>query len=48
MSLLNATPIALELANSETKSFTFKDALLYVDVDVATIYVQEPLQEIAQ
>jgi len=46
MSLLNATPLALELVNDETKSFTFTDALLYVDDDVATIYVQEPLQEI--
>jgi len=48
MSLLHATPLALELVNAEIKSFTFKDALLYVDADVATIYVQEPLQEIAQ
>ena len=46
MSLVNATPLALELVNDETKSFTFTDALLYVDEDVATIYVQEPLQAI--
>jgi F0F1-type ATP synthase epsilon subunit len=46
MSLLNPTPLALELLSDETKSFTFKDALLYVADDVATIYVQEPLQEI--
>jgi F0F1-type ATP synthase epsilon subunit len=46
MSLLNATPLTLDLDEDQTKSFTFKDALLYVDADVATIYVQEPLQEI--
>jgi F0F1-type ATP synthase epsilon subunit len=46
MSLLHATPLSLELPTAEIQSFTFKDALLYVDDDIATIYIQEPLQEI--
>lgn len=43
MSLVNSTPLTVAVSDSETKSFTFKDALLYVEDNVATIYVQEPL-----
>jgi F0F1-type ATP synthase epsilon subunit len=47
MSLLNASALSLELPNAVKKSFTFQNALLYVAEDIATIYVQEPLQKIS-
>jgi F0F1-type ATP synthase epsilon subunit len=47
MSLLNATPLALEIPNIGIKSFTFEKALLYVDDNLATIYIQEPMAKIS-
>ena len=47
MSLVQASPLTLELPNAEIKSYTFENALLYVDENIATIYIQRPLQEIS-
>lgn len=45
MSLLAPTPVTIELHTGQTKVFTFENAVLFFEDNVATIYVQEPLQK---
>ena len=46
MSLVLDTPVIVELANGETKEFTFVDALLSCDDNNVVIYIQEDLNPV--
>mgnify|MGYP000554056454 CR=1 FL=1 len=45
MSLLNQTPITLELPDLSVKTFTFENAVLFFEDNTAVIYIQETLSK---
>jgi F0F1-type ATP synthase epsilon subunit len=47
MSLIRNTPVTIALPDSTTKTFTFKNAILFFEENNAVIYIQEPLRQIS-
>jgi len=46
MSLLNTSEVTMELQDTTVKTFTFDNAVLFFEDNVAVIYIQEALQKI--
>ena len=46
MSLLHNTPLTIELLDAEPRTFTFENAVLFFEDNVAVIYIQETLEKI--
>ena len=44
LSLVGEAPLHIELADGSKKSFTFKNAMIFFQDNVATVYIQEALQ----
>lgn len=45
MSLLNPTPITLELPDASVATFTFENAVLFFEDNIAVIYIQEMVEK---
>lgn len=44
LSLVGKAPLTVELIDGSTKSFTFENAMLFFEDNVATVYIQEELK----
>jgi F0F1-type ATP synthase epsilon subunit len=45
LSLMNNTPFTVELVDGTKKLFTFENAMLFFEDNIAVIYIQEELRE---